>query len=422
MANPEALLLSAVLRTGDVKAAIAQGITPDMFDAFYDEWLWVSQHHGRHGKAPTKSAFQQKFPEAQLYRVDDVIVAAADVRRQHAERSLSKVMDQAIDMMVKGQIEPAMKKLQTDLLVIQSQVMEPTDNDYDLATSWQATYEEVKKRVARVSTMGRAGIPTGFHGLDQATGGLQPGWMTIVGARLGAGKTWTMVQMAAEAALAGYQVCYYSLEQSRHQIAQRSHAIFSRRYWPGGTFRPMDLMRGTGFNLASYREFLAELPEIVPGSLTINDASRGRIGPMQVASDVEREGYDIVFIDYLTLMKMQGDGGYVSIGQLSSSVQQIGQRYEIPMVAASQLNRSAANSEAPGAETLTGADSIGHDADMLLTIAKKSKSVRLMTQLKFRHGPDGGKWFIRWQPNDGIIEECTGDEAGELIERDNEVE
>jgi hypothetical protein len=139
---------------------------------------------------------------------------------------------------------------------------------------------------------------------------------------------------------------------------------------------------------------------------------------MTVAAAVEREQPDIVFIDYLTLMSMKGDGGWLSVADLSASLKQLALRYQIPIWCGSQLNRQAAKVADPDASMFSRSDSIGHDADLLVTVAGKSRSVRIVAVPKFRHGGDGQMFYIKWHPNTGEIEEISGDDAAALMEED----
>lgn len=420
MASPEALLISALLRTQNAAPLTQHGITSDLFDAHNTEFKWIERYIAKHERVPSKTAFRSKFPECPVFRADDIESFCEDVRRDYAQRRLTDLMDESIDLMMEGRIEAAVDKMQTDMLSIQAAVTE-VDVDYDISTSWEQTYSDVMERVSRVKVMGSAGVPTGFATWDLVTGGLQPGWVCIIGGRLGTGKTWVMTKMAVEAAMSGYKALFLSLEQSRHQIAMRTHTLLSRRL-SSEVFRANDLMRGYGFDLLKYKEFLEDIDGGLPGSLMINDTSRGRIGPMEVAAMIERTQPDIVFIDYMTLLKQKGDGGWQSVGELSSDLQQVAQRFQVPLVVASQLNRQAIGQDRADPGTLSRSDAIGQDADMIVTVARKSKSVRKMHIAKNRHGEDGSQWFTSFRPGNADFDEIDGDTASELQAEDEEVD
>jgi replicative DNA helicase len=129
---------------------------------------------------------------------------------------------------------------------------------------------------------------------------------------------------------------------------------------------------------------------------------------------------DIVFIDYLTLMGTSGED-WRATAKLSGELQSVFQRYQIPGVAMSQVNRLGVGKEPPGAENLSQADAIGQDADLVVTMAQKSKSVMKLKIAKFRHGPTGAHWFCEFAPGTGKYEEITGDQADDLIQHDLDV-
>lgn len=231
--------------------------------------------------------------------------------------------------------------------------------------------------------------------------------------------TWTGVRMAYAGAITGHKVTYYSLEQSRFQIASRVHAFGSRQY-AKSPFNPMDLNKGTGFDLREYKKFLQEMRDKKgTGRFTINDTSRGIVTPSVVAAGIESGQPDIVFIDYLTLLGANSDD-WRGTAKLSSELQAIANRYAIPIVAMSQVNRLGIGKEPPGAEHLSQADAIGQDADVVLTMTQKSQGVMKMRLAKFRHGPGGATWHAKFSPGTGEYEEVTESEAETLLAADNE--
>lgn len=415
-ASPEALLLSAVIRKDDLSAFTRTGVMIEMFTGHREEAEWFIAFMDKYNKVPPRSALLQKFPEFTIYKVDSVDYYADEVKQAYARSAVTDLLDDAVQLILDGNLDKAVEQMSTQLLHVQAVVQDAND-DYDLATDWEKTYNSAKLRVDRVCAGQRAGVPTGWSTVDLNTGGLQPGWMVIFGGRLSAGKTWGMIRMAHEAVVNGYTALYMSLEQPRDQIAMRTHTMLSQALG-GEVFRHLDLQRGSGFDLMDYKKFLQSLEEQVPGRFVINDTSRGRVGPIQVAAAIEREEPDIVFVDYMTLMKQNGDGGWLSVADLSASMQQLAQRYEIPVVLGAQLNRTAMGDDEPDAGQIGRSDAVGQDADLVIMVTKKTNSVRKMSLAKNRHGPDGLTWMVRWKPNTGDIEEITGNEAEKLIEDD----
>src|SRR5690606_19900076 len=81
------------------------------------------------------------------------------------------------------------------------------------------TFERIEQLQAAQG--GITGVPSGFHDLDEMTGGFQAGDLVILAARPSMGKTSIVVGMALHAAIAKQiPVAIFSLEMSKEQIVQ----------------------------------------------------------------------------------------------------------------------------------------------------------------------------------------------------------
>ena len=419
--NPEIYLISSILRDEDMVVALKAGLSIDQFHACPDEWEWMERYYLKYRKAPSKVAFKQQFPEFPVKAVNDTAHYAAEVRKNHARQSLTKTMRDVADYIAGGDIDAAVRQMHSSIISISSAMGDGT-NDSDIVTSWEDTYAEVEKRVERVSEHGMAGVPTGFTTLDERTGGPQPGHVWIVGARLGQGKSWTMMRMATAAIIEGYNVQYNALEQTRAEVAMRVHTFLSSEVGKE-LFRNLDLMQGRNFDLKAYKDFLKSLRSNVQGRMHVSDTSRGRVSPLTIAAQIERNNPDIVFIDYLTLMEKSGDGDWKSIARLSGEIKTIAMEYQVPIVAAAQLNRTMGLSKEPaGPEALAQSDAIGQDADAVITMRQMSNSVLQMKLAKYRHGLSGFKWYTQFQPTAGIFTEVSYERALELKDGDDEAD
>ena len=414
----EALLISAVLRQEDHRTPLMEGVEPDWFITHHDEWSWIHNYIGRHHKTPSKSLFKATYPNFTVLKSDDVDYCVGEVKLSFLRRSLVTLIDDSVERIRNGEsVTDIINTSQRQLLELQMR-SEGSKNECDVLDDWQHTYNEVARRYERVQERGMAGVPTGFTTLDNLTGGPQAGDYWIVAARLGQGKTWTLIRMASSALYKGMTVQYDALEQSRAQIAMRTHSFLSSKH-AQSSFRSMDLMHGQNFDLKEYKEFLANLKEDIKGKLIVNDTSRGRLNPSMIAAQIERNKPDIVFIDYLTLMNTGGDD-YKAIANLSAEMKGIAMHYQVPIVAAAQLNRMAIGNDIAGAEHLAGADAIGQDADCVITMKQMSAHVIKMKLAKFRHGSDGQTWYNEFRPNSGRFDEISGQDAEEIMDLDKQ--
>lgn len=412
----ESLFISAVLRQEDSKSPIFAGVKPSWFTSHSDEWAWIDKYIKRHTKTPSNALFKTKFPDFILEKSDDVEYCLDELREEHLMRSIVQIVSGAIDK-VKEDTPPLeiISDLQSQVLSLQSDT-DGVSNESNVVTEWDMVYDEVARRYERTLLNGQSGIPTGFATLDAVTNGPQPGDYWIVAARLGQGKTWTLLRMACTAVYRGFTVQYDALEQSRAQITMRAHSFLSSDH-ALKSFQSQDLMNGKGFDLIKYKDFLEELKGKLTGKLIVNDTSRGRVTPSTIAAQIERNKPDIVFVDYLTLMNNH-TGDWQALGALSAEMKGIAMRYEIPIVAAAQINRTAIGEDLPGAEHLSGADAIGQDADCVVTMKQVSPRVVKMKLAKYRHGRDGQMWYNEFSPNSGKFSEISGDLAKDLSDED----
>lgn len=397
--------------------AFKMGVGKDLFHACPDEWAWLERYYMKHKKTPSKVAFKTQFPEFSVKAVNDTAHFAVEVRKAHAQQALTSALRDSAGHIAAGNLDAALTAIQKNVITV-SAAMGDVNDDSDIITSWEDTFEEVERRVERVNQHGMAGIPTGFTTLDDRTGGPQPGQSWIVGARLGSGKSWAMMRMAAAAIVNGYNVQYNALEQSRAEVTMRMHSLLSGAVGKE-IFNNMDLAQGRGFDVGEYREFLYNLSGHIKGRMHVSDTSRGMVSPMTIAAQIERNQPDIVFIDYLTLM--QGAKDWQAIGEISGAIKNLAQQYQVPIVSASQLNRAAGigGKEIPGAEALSQADAIGQDADAVVNMRMMSSSTIQMKLVKYRHGNSGYKWWCHYAPGKGIFKECSYDEALALKDIDD---
>lgn len=418
--SAEAMLISSVITNNDAQVALSRGVTTEMFKGYPDEWDSICTHHSKHRKAPSPGSFQHMYPEFSITAVDDTAHWADEVKRMFARRTLVKSMKTVADYLTDGRVEEAADLLHSTARSVAGAVS-PHDNR-DLVSSWDDILADVVARQSLVNTHGMAGVPTGFETLDERTGGPQPGDLWVIGARLGMGKTWTLLRMATMALCQGFDVQFNSLEMGRSHVGMRVHSLLAHELdYP--TIKNDDLMRGVGIDIRAYRRFLKSLQKDLKGHLHITDSSRGRLSPMTVGAQIERYKPQIVFIDYITLMEKKGLGDWTSVAQLSNELKQVAMEHSVPIVVAAQLNRAMGlTKEPPGPEALAQSDAIGQDADCVITMRQQSSSVMVLKCVKYRHGVSGYKWYAEFRPGDGVFEEVTYNKALELTDLDHDAD
>lgn len=418
--HPEALLISAILRTKDDTTAAHAGIAATYFHVYPIEWRWIEKYIALHRRTPSKEAFRNQFPEFPLKVVDDVGHFSQAVKETHARLLYMNLVDQGIDFVQAGDLAGACKTLHSGLMHVEHALAGETAR-MSLVDDSDLLLAEVKGRVAIANDNGGiSGIHTGFGFIDDMTGGFQPGQYIIVAARLGNGKTWSLLRMTLEAMRTNKSSLFITLEQPRVQIAFRLHSLLSSKYGKR-VFKNTDLSAGHGVSIREYALFLENLKTQGFGDVHILDGTRGRINAQTIAVQIEQIQPDIVFIDYLSQLD-QKEKDWQTVGKLSGDLQSLSMRYGIPVVVAAQVNRDGESKEPPYPHQLALSDSIGQDADMIITLKQQSPHVVKFRLGKFRGGEGGGTFYAEFDPSKGVFGEISGQKAADIIEQDQEVD
>lgn len=243
---------------------------------------------------------------------------------------------------------------------------------------------------------GLTGLTTGFLDLDKKLSGLQKSDLILLAARPSMGKTALMVNIATNAALkAGASVAMFSLEMSRHQLVQR--IISSNAH--------VDLQKIISGDLTEkeWMEIIDTMPHISEMKLEIDDTPG--ISPLDMKAKCRRlkveKGLDLVVVDYLQLMQMQGksDNRQQEISAISRALKGLAKEMEVPVIALSQLSRAPEQRQdhRPILSDLRESGAIEQDADIVMFLYRddyynedsEQKNTGEVIIAKHRNGPTG---------------------------------
>lgn len=238
------------------------------------------------------------------------------------------------------------------------------------------------------------GVPTGFHDLDEVTGGLQPSDMIIIAARPGTGKTSLALGIAHNAALKDKHVGVFSLEMGRDQLVQRLLAVET-----GVDSQRLRLGYLTDDDWVAVSDAigrLANLPIYIDDSPGLS-ISELRAKARRLKAEV---GVDLIIIDYLQLMQgtARKDGNRVQeVGEISRNIKTMARELNIPVIACAQLSRAVESrtKHVPMLSDLRESGSIEQDSDIVMFIHREEmydeetekKGIAELHIAKHRNGP-----------------------------------
>jgi len=257
-----------------------------------------------------------------------------------------------------------------------------------------SSFSQIEERAANQGTL--TGLTTGFIDLDNKLSGLQKSDLILLAARPSMGKTAISVNIVTNAALkANAKVAVFSLEMSKEQLVQRMISATAH----------VDLQKIISGRL-SEEEWIQVINAMGPLSqaeIFIDDTAG--ISLMEMKAKCRRlkieKGLDLVMIDYLQLMQLDGrqESRQQEISAISRGLKALAKEMECPVIALSQLSRAPElrTDHRPILSDLRESGAIEQDADVVLFLYRdeyyhedsEKKNIGEVIIAKHRNGPTG---------------------------------
>ncbi|QPH53756.1 replicative DNA helicase [Pontivivens ytuae] len=231
-----------------------------------------------------------------------------------------------------------------------------------------------------------AGISTGLRDLDDKLGGLHKSDLLILAGRPSMGKTALSTNIAfniakahktgmrtdgTEGTVDGGVVGFFSLEMSSDQLAARilaEQAEVDSHKIRDGSLDPDE-----------FRRFIEAAKTLERIPLFIDDTPALPISTVAArARRLKRQhGLDVLFVDYLQLLKGTGSRAAESrvneVSEITQGLKAIAKELEIPVIALSQLSRQVENRDdkRPQLSDLRESGSIEQDADAVMFVYRE---------------------------------------------------
>lgn len=269
------------------------------------------------------------------------------------------------------------------------------EDDGDIKAGLVDMYEDIEQEKGDV-----VGIPSGFHDLDNLTGGFQNQDLVIIGARPSMGKTAFALNTGLNASKTD-MVAIFSLEMPKIQLLKRFTSSI-------GNIDSMKMRNGRkNFTDDDWRSLTLAMGTLSNSNIRIFDKSG--IGVEYIYSKVRKLKKEVgdsqrilVIIDYLQLLvghpKHQGNR-QAEISEISRSLKNMARELNVCVIALSQLSRSVESRQdkRPMQSDLRESGQIEQDADVIAFLYrddyydKESELTNILEVIiaKQRNGPIG---------------------------------
>jgi len=307
--------------------------------------------------------------------IDSVITSAnlnyyIDILKEHATRrnlinAATEIVTEAYD---EENVTTVLDNAERNILnVVKVRTVKDFVPIHEILRRAQAKLEELAKSKRLIT-----GLETGFYDFDRITTGFQPGELIILAARPGMGKTALALNMATYAATTTDKaVAIFNLEMPAEQLVNR---IISAQ----GGIDAYKLQTGQ-MQERDWKRYNEAMNELAETNLFIEDNSGVTVS--EIKAKCRRlanmpKGLGLVVIDYLQLVTTGNrriESRQVEVSEISRSLKTMALELGVPVIALSQLSRSAEKRESnmPMLADLRESGSIEQDADMVLFINRK---------------------------------------------------
>ena len=400
--NSETLLISAIINSAEDPNTV--GAHEDMFNIYLDEYRFLSSWAKTYNKAIGKDEFLHKFPRFPLStEAFDIQFALEELRRSNLQKSLVRVVNDITDALEDGDVENAVLAYNSfEVPFFASNKNEDALQDFNFLEEYSREEDAID-------------VP--WETLQDNTGGIRQGELWYIAARLSQGKSWTLGTIARTALLQGKTVKFYSLEMPAYQVKIRMHTLLGAAL---GLHVDHKEMRDRIFPRDNYMNLLSNIADSVPGKLYIHDTSMGRVTPMTLMQDEA----DLIIVDYAGLMSTNTGGRAIddwrSMGVISNMLKEVAMSNHTRVIAAAQVNRDGdvPGRRPPKVKNLAQSDSLGQDADVVITHKQLSKSVQVYGLEKNRDGASQILWYSHFLPNSGLNNEISRIRADDIVDEE----
>ncbi len=231
----------------------------------------------------------------------------------------------------------------------------------------QEKLEELAKNKRAIT-----GLETGLYDFDKISTGFQPGELIIMASRPGMGKTALSLNMATYAAsTTDAAVAIFNLEMPGEMLVNRMISSI-------GQIDSYKLQTGNMLE-NDWKKYNEALSQLADTNIFIEDnagitAAEIRAKCRRLASS--EKGLALIVVDYLQLISSGSrrvESRQVEVSEISRSLKTMALELKVPVIALSQLSRTAEKRESnqPLLADLRESGSLEQDADMVLFINRK---------------------------------------------------
>jgi hypothetical protein len=366
-------------------------LEPAYFESQANNWLVdkILKYHTQYKSAPTPEVFKSLLVpvEDKLLRTSIVDGLKEAFRLQNSpdleyvknetiefckNQKMKVAILESVDLLKAGKFDAIKKKVDSAL---------KAGADKDVGHEYKDQIEE------RYSEGARNCVATNWDVInDIMSGGLAGGELGVVVAPAGGGKSWGLINVAANAVKQGKTVIYYTLELNAFYVGRRIDAYLTK-------------IPFQNLQEEHSRERIQEAMEGLEGNLIIKYYPTRTASITTITSHIEKcisqgKKPDMIVLDYADLIRPSKAGDKrLELNDIYEDLRGVAGEYDIPIWTASQANRSATEEDVIEGNKVSESYNKVMVCDFIMSLSRKLNDKIGGTGrwhiIKNRFGPDG---------------------------------
>lgn len=384
-------VISSLISDRGFLQQVSDLIEPQYFESQANNWLVekILSYHTKYKSVPTPEVFKSEIIsiEDKLLKTSIVDSLKEAYKFQNApdldyvknttiefskNQKMKVAILESVDLLKSGKFDEIKKKVDTAL---------KAGSDKDVGHEYNLQIEERYEEGSRIC------VPTSWDVINDITGGgLAGGELGVVVAPAGGGKSWGLINLAANAIRSGKTVVYYTLELNAFYVGRRVDAFLT-----GIPFQNL--------NEEIAKDKIKSTIESLKGSLIVKHYPTRTASVITLSSHIEKcisqgKTPDMIIVDYADLIRPSKAGDKrLELNDIYEELRGLAGEYNIPVWTASQANRSATEEDVIEGNKVSESYNKVMVADFIMSLSRKTNDKIGGTGrwhiIKNRFGPDG---------------------------------
>jgi replicative DNA helicase len=399
--------VSALVSDRSFTEQISDIIETDFFESESHKWIVseIIDYFFKYKELPSLSVFKVKIDSIKdEVKKQSIVDSLKSIFKKIEDKDLLFIKEQFLEFCKNQKLKNAiMDSVEYLSSGNYDKIKRVVDDAMKAGMERNIGHDYVHEVDARMHVMSRKTVKTNWQEIDTIMdGGLGPGELGIIAAPSGAGKSWLLSKIGAEAMKQGKTVLHFTLELNENYVGLRYDSCFT-----GIDFQ----------NIKENVDLVKNKIKDIPGKLFIKYFPLKTVSPNSLKNHAERLALlgnkpDLIVVDYADILKpfetVRGSNSYQSAGDIYEELRAAAGELQIPIWSASQCGRGSLDHDVVEASSISDSYKKIMTCDFIMSLSRKttdkvSNTARIHV-MKNRFGPDGMTFPTRMNAGCGEIE------------------